>query len=126
MANHYARELRSNVTEAEWVLWTQLKVLRRRDGFHFRRQAPIGAYIVDFACHGAKLIVELDGGQHNEPDAIRYDEMRTRWLEGRGYTVLRFWNNEVLGNMEGVMTMISESLVGLTPTPTPPRKGEGR
>ena len=74
--------------------------------FRFRRQFPIGSYIVDFVCLRTKLIVEIDGGQHD----MERDAIRTKWLEERGYTVLRFWNNDVLGNMDGVLRVIEKEL----------------
>jgi len=84
--------------------------LRRKnlDGYRFRRQVPIGSYIVDFFCPGRQLIVELDGGQHSKQ--IAYDENRTQWLESRGYRVMRFWNNDVLTNTDGVLELIREEL----------------
>ena len=103
MANERARALRQNLTDAEKKLWSIL----RRDtlGHSFRRQHPIGKYIVDFVCLDRKLIIEADGGQHNEEQAA-YDAARTAWLEERGYKVLRFWNNDILGNLEGVAEVI--------------------
>jgi very-short-patch-repair endonuclease len=104
-----ARRLRRDVTEAERVLWQHLRAIKP-NGSHFRRQATIGSYFADFACHEKRLIVELDGGQHNEPEGLEADKKRAAFLESRGYRVLRFWNNDVLGNIEGVMTMIVEAL----------------
>lgn len=120
MSDNNARALRKNPTDAEKRLWQALRALKPR-GTHFRRQVPIGAYIADFCCHSLKLIVEVDGGQHAE--AAEKDAVRTRWLEGRGYTVLRFWNNDVLQNLDGVMTRIAAFVP--PPPHTPPRKGEG-
>ena len=90
--------------------------MRRKqlDGLRFRRQAPIGPYIVDFFCPDAKLVVEVDGGQHT--DQQDYDERRTNWLEERGYRVLRFWNNDVLANTDGVVLEIQRA-VRLSPPP---------
>ena len=111
----FARELRQRQTDAERALWTRLRS-KQLEGVKFRRQQPIGPYIVDFASFGKRLIVEIDGGQHNEPSPlegegrVRGDEERTRWLKERGYQVLRFWNNEVLMNMEGVLERIREAL----------------
>jgi very-short-patch-repair endonuclease len=85
--------------------------LRRRqiDGHRFRRQVPIGPYIVDFACLGARLVIEVDGSQHfDEADA---DRERTEWLEARGYRVLRFWNDEVLQQTDGVLEMVQHALL---------------
>lgn len=98
MLSSTARRLRSNPTEAEKRLWARLRH-KRLDDFRFRRQAPIGPYIVDFFCPSAKLVVELDGGQHGERS--QRDAAHTRWLEKRGYRVIRFWNTEVFENFEG-------------------------
>jgi very-short-patch-repair endonuclease len=103
----HARELRKNLTDAEARLWVRLR-RRQLDGFRFRRQQPIGPYIVDFFCPAAKLIIEVDGGQH-ATDQQR-DDQRTRWLEARGYRVIRFWNNDVLENTEGVLQTIQQAL----------------
>jgi very-short-patch-repair endonuclease len=100
-----ARRMRREKGDAERRLWRELRELNRR-GFHFRQQAPVGPYIADFADHSAKLVIEVDGSQHGEPKAIKLDTARTRWLERNGYRVLRFWNREVLANMEGVMVAI--------------------
>ena len=94
-----ARNLRTNQTKAENCIWKLVKA-KQVKGLKFRRQHPIPPYIVDFVCIEKKLIVELDGGQH--ADAVEYDERRTTFLESKGFTVIRFWNNEVLGNIEGV------------------------
>ena len=107
MASRHARSLRANQTDAETRLWTGLRD-RRLAGAKFRRQAASGPYIADFACFAARLIVELDGGQHaQDADA---DAARTAWLEGQGFRVLRFWNNDVLANTEGVLERILEAL----------------
>lgn len=98
-----ARCLRTEMTEAEKALWWQLRD-RRLAGFKFRRQLPVGPFFADFACWQAKLIVEVDGGQHAE--RVFYDQQRTRFLERQGFTVIRFWNDEVLHNWEGVRQVI--------------------
>ena len=104
-----ARQLRSTPTGAEIRLWSRIR-RKQLDGFRFRRQHPIGPYVVDFFCPEAKLIVEVDGGQH---DALaEQDANRTEWLEKRGYRVVRFWNNDVLANTEGVLLAILEQLRG--------------
>ena len=90
-------------------------------GLQFRRQLPLGRYIVDFACPAARLIVEVDGGQHAEAR----DAGRTAWLEGQGFRVLRFWNNEVLGNLDGVLTAIAKAVTPPLPGP-PPQGGRGK
>ncbi len=113
-AKQFARKLRKEQTDAERRLWWNLRN-RQLDGWKFRRQFPIGDYIVDFVCIDAKLIIELDGGQHSEQGD--YDEQRTRKLEKDGFVVLRFWNNDVLTNSEGV---IEEILRMLHPTDTSP------
>jgi very-short-patch-repair endonuclease len=109
VSNERARQLRSNQTDAERVLWRKLRLLKS-EGFHFRRQAPIGKYVADFACHSAKTVIEVDGGQHGHPKGIAGDDARTEWLESQGYRVIRFWNNDVLGNIEGVMTALMNTL----------------
>jgi ATP-dependent helicase HrpA len=119
----HAREMRKHSTDAESLLW---HVLRDRQlvGLKFRRQHPLGAYILDFYCHEASLAIELDGGQHAEESQLKHDEKRSAWLEQQGITVLRFWNNEVLTNSEGVLQRISEYLPSV-PHPNPPPMGEG-
>ena len=102
-----ARQLRKNQTDAEKSLWQHLR-RRQIDGWRFRRQHPIGNYIVDFFCFEKGLVVEIDGGQHSEQ--VDYDEERTKWLESQGYRVLRFWNNEVLREIEAVKQVIWEEL----------------
>ena len=106
MADGRAKQLRQQPTETETRLWRHLR-RKQLDELRFRRQAPIGSYIVDFFCPEARLIVELDGGQHS--DQQDYDDRRTRWLEQRGYRVLRFWNNDVLGNLDGVLVEIQRA-----------------
>jgi len=102
-----ARELRKNPTDAERKLWSHLR--RRQIGGHkFRRQLPLGPYFVDFVCLDKKLVVEVDGGQHNEQ--VNYDVKRTEWLEAQRFRVLRFWNNEVLKEIEIVKEVIEEAL----------------
>ena len=93
-------------------------------GLKFKRQKPLGRYIVDFVCPERKLVIELDGGQHSEQTA--YDAKRDDWLRSQGYTVLRFWNNEVMQEMEGVLERIRLSLSpGPSPQPSPRERGEG-
>jgi len=107
MANRQARNLRAIQTEAETRLWMRLRD-RQLGGAKFRRQVPVGPYVADFACYSARLIVELDGGQHAaNADA---DARRTEWLESQGFRVVRFWNNDVMANIEGVMERISAAL----------------
>ena len=101
-----ARALRSRLTEAERKLWYALRGRRFAD-FKFRRQVPVGPFIADFVCFESRLVVELDGGQHAE--SYR-DEKRDRWFTTNGFRVLRFWNNEVLSNIEGVVTQLAQAL----------------
>jgi len=107
-----ARHLRRNMTEAEKVLWHDLRA-GRLQGTRFRRQHPIGPYVADFACVSARLVIEVDGGQHNEN---AHDQKRDAYLQAQGWRVLRFWNNEVLGNREGVLLAIVAA-VGSPPSP---------
>ncbi len=115
-----ARGMRRIPTDAERKLWN---LLRRRQigGWYFRRQHPIPPYIADFACIEAKLVVEVDGGQHAESS---YDAVRDRQMRHAGWRVKRFWNTDVLSNPEGVARMIWEAL-GPLPDPPPPSAGEG-
>ena len=98
-----ARKLRKQPTDAENILWSRLRY-RQLPDYRFRQQAPIGKYIVDFLCYRPRLIVELDGGQHQEQ--ADYDNERTRWLESRGFKVIRFWNDDVLKETDGVLEAI--------------------
>jgi very-short-patch-repair endonuclease len=98
-----AKNLRSNQTDAEQCLWYFLRAQRFME-LKFKRQMPIGQYIVDFVCYEQKLIIEVDGGQHQEN--VDYDQSRSKWLQDQGYTVLRFWNNEVLQQTESVLEAI--------------------
>ncbi|HRN84842.1 MAG TPA: DUF559 domain-containing protein [Hyphomicrobium sp.] len=104
-----ARRLRRDKNDAEKKLWRELRELNRQ-GFHFRQQAPIGPYIADFADHTARLVIEVDGGQHGAPPGIKTDAARTRWLEDNGYRVVRFWNADVLTNKLSVMDAIVRDL----------------
>ncbi|MBN2187009.1 MAG: endonuclease domain-containing protein [Dehalococcoidia bacterium] len=104
-----ARKFRQSQTDAEQVLWARLKN-KQLESVKFRRQQPLGLYIVDFVSFERRIIVEVDGGHHNELEAKKRDEKRVAWLKENGYQVLRFWNNEVLTNMEGVLEKIQEAL----------------
>jgi len=106
-----ARRLRANETGAEQSLWRELRKLET-EGTHFRRQVPIGPYIADFACLASRLVIELDGSQHGTEPIKARDDARTRWLESEGYRVLRFWNNDLIENLEGVMETIYAPLYG--------------
>ena len=119
-----ARHLRANMTDAERLLWSHLKS-RKLNGHKFRRQHIIGSYIVDFVCLKAELIVECDGSQHQDLQKL-YDKNRDLYLKQCGYKILRFWNNDVLTNIEGVWQIISENLLPLgCPHPNLPPRGEG-
>ena len=100
------RQLRKNMTDAERALWFRLRS-RQVEGHKFRRQHPIGPYVVDFVCLEQRLVVEVDGSQHMDNP---HDESRTRWLNAEGYKVLRFWNNEVLLETDAVLEVIQEAL----------------
>ena len=102
-----ARSLRSNQTDAEHMLWKHIRA-GRFEGYKFKRQQPLGHYIVDFVCFEAMLVIELDGGQHAEQ--VNEDAERTLWLASQGFRVLRFWNNEVIENMEGMWASITTAL----------------
>ena len=118
---NFARKLRENSTDAERALWRGLRGGQLQNA-RFRRQHPLGPYFLDFACLAEKLVVEVDGGQHAE---CATDGVRDQWLVGRGWRVLRFWNNEILGNIEGVLTVIAEAIVRPPPQPSPcPGEGE--
>ncbi len=114
-----ARTMRKNMTPQEVKLWVHLKTFKKQ-GCHFRRQVPFQGYIIDFICYTSKLVIEIDGGQHNNEDHQKRDAFRDKELNTEGFTVLRFWNTEIDQNMEGVLTRITEHL---TTTPPPPRRG---
>jgi very-short-patch-repair endonuclease len=125
MKNDNASRLRLNQTEVEKRIWFRLRD-RRLFGIKFRRQAPVGPYIVDFLCREYSLIIELDGGQHAA--AVGRDDRRTDWLQAHGWRVIRFWNNEVIENIDGVLLKIAgECGVDVdNPHPVPlPQAGEG-
>ena len=120
-----ARRMRSAPTRAEALLW---KALRRLEPPlpRFRRQAPLGPYVVDFVCHRDRLVIEVDGGVHRLASVALRDQERENWLQSRGYAVLRFDNDEVIADVAEVVQRIVASVRAGTPTPTPPRKGEGQ
>jgi methylmalonyl-CoA mutase len=105
----FAIENRKKPTEAESVLWEYLK--GKQTGYSFRRQHIIGTFIADFACLSRKLIVEIDGGYHQLPDQQISDEQRTEWIENRGFYVMRFTNEEVIGNIEAVLNKIKQYII---------------
>lgn len=114
----FAKELRNNSTDAERHLWRYLRN-SQLEGAKFRRQQPIEAYIVDFVCFNKRIVVELDGGQHAENP--EYDGQRDVCLRRNGFDVLRFWNNEVFENIEGVLEVIRQRCLEVaSPTPQPP------
>jgi len=113
-----AKALRKDFTDTERLLWKYLRA-KQMEGYKFRRQEPIGSYIVDFVCQEKRIIIEVDGGQHSVER--ERDNKRDNWLEEHGYKVLRFWNNEVLTNTEGILEVIRDYLNH--PPSTPPLKG---
>ena len=124
-ASDNAKKLRRALTEAEKRLWWHLRHRLPLDDTHFRRQVLIGAYVADFCCLSAKLIIEGDGGQHAFDHATAYDERRTAYLESLGFHVLRFSNPEVMLNIDIVFDTIHAALVRTTPTPNPSPQGGG-
>ena len=121
-SRQFAKHLRRTMTDAEHRLWKHLRA-HRLDGEKFRRQQPIGPYVVDFVHFGARLIVEADGGQHNGSSG---DAMRDVWLTQQGFCVLRFWNHEILQRTDDVLESIWKALHDRAPSPPAPlRKGRG-
>jgi very-short-patch-repair endonuclease len=106
-----AKKLRANTTPHERILWRALEELPQ-EGTHFRRQAPIGPYVVDFFCPAKRLIIELDGGHHNQDEEARRDRTRQAWLEQEGYRVIRFWNSDISGDLNAVLERIYVELYG--------------
>jgi very-short-patch-repair endonuclease len=109
MANERARSFRKRPTVAEARLWKELRALRAQ-GFHFRRQVPIDDFIVDFACFDQRLIVEVDGSQHDEPAGLLADSVRDAHLRWQGFTIMRIRNSDVIGNASGVIEDILRAL----------------
>ncbi|TWI76154.1 very-short-patch-repair endonuclease [Bradyrhizobium huanghuaihaiense] len=118
-----ARTLRRNSTDAERILWSELRA-GRLNGASFRRQVPIEHYIADFICHAAKLVIELDGGQHFSDEGERADARRSAAIEAKGFKVLRFSNLDVMTNRGGVLETIATTVAERAPTPALPRKRE--
>jgi very-short-patch-repair endonuclease len=125
-----ARELREHMTDPERVLWYKLRELKQL-GYRIRRQSPFRSYVLDFVEHGARLVVELDGSQHGLPEQVRRDEKRDALLSAEGYMVMRFWNSEIVENLDGVVERITRELQHRDPHATiasgdcrPPHKGE--
>jgi very-short-patch-repair endonuclease len=123
MAKEYARSLRRHMTDAERLLWKQLRN-RQMDGWKFRRQHPLGPFTVDFICLEKKIIVEVDGGQH--AIQIKEDAERSRFLQEKGYRILRFWNTDVLKGIDSVLEVIYRELSGDPPHLTSPPRGRGK
>jgi very-short-patch-repair endonuclease len=125
---HRAKHLRRAMTRAEILLWRYLKA-HHLDGLAFRRQAPVGRYVVDFMCHSARIIVELDGETHDFDARQQHDAVRDAWLASRGFHVLRFTNEQLLSSLEGVLTVIRETAATRTRSAPPslslPRMGGG-
>lgn len=110
------------MTDAERRVWRILRS-HQTQGYKFRRQVPLGRYIADFVCHEARLILEIDGGQHDRTSP--WEAERSGFLQGEGYRILRFWNNEVLANLDGVHRTIADALAGSPPPRPSPIEGEG-
>jgi very-short-patch-repair endonuclease len=117
-----ARSLRADMTEAERKMWQALRGKQLHE-CRFRRQYVIGSYIADFVCVEKRLVIELDGGQHQ--DQVAYDEKRTAFMRQQGWRVLRFWNNDVLTNLDGVLANVADALTALPPSQPSPLQGEG-
>jgi very-short-patch-repair endonuclease len=120
-----AKQLRRAMTRAETLLWRHLKA-HRLGVLGFRRQSPMGSYIADFVAHSCKLVVEVDGESHDFEARLRYDSQRDEWFASRGYRVLRFTNDDVMKNLEGVVMAINRAAEqAAPPSLTLPRKGGG-
>ncbi|MBN9598580.1 MAG: endonuclease domain-containing protein [Afipia sp.] len=120
MSISHAKSLRKSMTDAEWRLWYRLRA-HRLEGIKFKRQAVIGRYIADFVCFERKLVIEVDGGQHDGKDS---DVARDRWLADQGFRVVRFWNNEVLNQTDAVLDHILQAVSDpADPSPGPPLRG---
>src|SRR5262245_20916077 len=120
-----ARSLRANSTDAEQIIWSALRA-HRMNGASFRRQTPIGLYVVDFVCHAARLVIELDGGQHFESKQEQRDARRDAHLAAKGFRVLRFNNHGVMTNRRGVLETIAAVIERGPPPPPPPPPGGAR
>jgi very-short-patch-repair endonuclease len=115
LANENARALRKRLTPQEVKLWVKLRELKPL-GYHFRRQAPIGHYIVDFVSFRFQIVIEADGGQHGMPDDARSDQVRDAFLQSQGFKVLRFWNSDIDANLAGVIESILNALKHVPPS----------
>ena len=122
---NFARKMRNEPTDAKHKLWQAIRC-GQIGGWKFRGQAAIEKYVVNFVCFDAKLVVEVDGGQHNEPSICEYDDRRTSWLESQGFSVLRYWNHDVLEDTDAVVEAIGFAIERFTaghplsPNPSPP------
>ena len=114
-AKQRSRKLRREMTQAERMLWKGLRK-KQMNHYKFRRQHPFGIYVLDFVCLEASLVIEVDGGQHQE--RMEHDQDRTLWLEQHGFRVLRFWNNEVMNNLDAVLDVIIQALNSGTQPPS--------
>jgi very-short-patch-repair endonuclease len=129
VSTELARKLRRNASPPEQAMWRILHAFRQ-EGYNFRRQVEIGTYYVDFACHRPAMVIEVDGGTHTVEPQQTNDAVPDDYLRGRGYRVLRFWNNDVMGNPDGVYLVIAAELAELSrtvaPTLDPSPRGGGR
>ncbi|MBN8647718.1 MAG: endonuclease domain-containing protein [Caulobacterales bacterium] len=107
ITQNHAKDLRKNLTKAEAIIWNYLKG-KKIEGVKFRRQFPIGIYIVDFAAVEIKLIIEIDGATHSSDDRVKYDNARTQFLTSQGWKVIRVWNNDIYNNLNGILQSISQ------------------
>jgi len=123
-ARNNARRLRRDMTDAERLLWKELRA-HRLAGASFRRQTPVGPFIADFLCHAAKLVIEIDGSQHYIASGLAADATREAYLKAEGFEVLRFSNVDVLANLPGVLETILQSVKTKSPLPTSPASGGG-
>ena len=117
-----ARKLRRDMTDAERIIWNGIRA-HRMLGMNFRRQTPIGPFIVDFVCHTAWLIIEIDGGQHYEAENMKRDAQRDAFLVSKGYQILRFSNHDVMTNRQGVLETIATAIVHAPSPPLPRKRG---
>jgi very-short-patch-repair endonuclease len=121
-----SKNLRKQATDTEQLLWRYLRA-KHFGGLKFRRQQPIGIFIVDFVCFEKRIIIELDGGQHALPEEMKNDNRRDQWFESQGYQVLRFWDNEVLTDIRGVLEVIWRHCLNHPPlNPLPSREGKNK
>lgn len=118
-----SRDLRQRMPGAERAFWFAVRA-HRFHGLSFRRQVPIAGYIVDFVCHERRLVVEIDGATHGADDAIRRDGVRTHRLEAEGYRVVRYWNNDIMTNLDGVLLDLAVQIGALDTPPSSPSFGE--